>query len=112
MKFFGVVFFACCMFFVAYVMVGSTPLERINRGCLPVDWFGRAATTTAAVFSDGAERKMRVAADEAFQGCRFFVFRQFYAERFQAMKAEAAAQGVDGAQPEGEEVGEVGEGGQ
>lgn len=101
MKFFGVVFFACCMFFLAFVMLGSSPLERINRGCTPVDWGGRAATTVAAVFSGGAERQMRVAADEAFQGCRFFMFRQFYADRLEQMRAQAQAAGEA---PEGKEV--------
>lgn len=112
MKFFGVVFFACCMFFLAFVMLGSSPLERINRGCLPIDWGGRAATTVAAVFSSGAESQMSVAAGEAFQGCRFFVFRQFYANKLEAMKVQnaelqnAAAPSSQGAL-EGEEAGEA-----
>lgn len=102
MKFFGVVFFACCMFFVAFVMMGSSPLERINRGCQPIDWGGRAGTTVAAIFSSGAERQMRIAADEALQGCRFFMFRQFYAEKLERMRAQTG--GASSEAPEGEEV--------
>lgn len=90
-KLFGTVFFALCMFFLAYVFLAGTPIERINRGCIPVEWVGRTMTSAAALAGNGAEAKMEASAGEMFQGCRFFLFRQFYAKRLEQLRAQADA---------------------
>jgi len=84
------------MFWLAYVLIGSSPMERMGRGCMPVNWAGRAATTVAAVFSSGAEARMQAASAEAFDGCRFFLFRQFYAEELRELrKLRDGGEGAD-----------------
>lgn len=99
MKLFGTVFFALTMFFLAYVLLADSPTKRINRGCQPVSWVGTFATTAAAIFSNGAEQKMQASVDEMFQGCRFFMFRQFYAEELAelARRQREAEQAVESA---------------
>lgn len=91
MKMFGTVFFALSMFFLGYILLAGSPMERINRGCLPMTWVGRAMTTLASFGSESAESRVRDSADGMFQGCRVFVFRQFYAEELKAMKEQQAA---------------------
>lgn len=85
---FGTLFFIASMLFAAYVLAGSPPTGRIDRGCLPVKWVGRAMTTVAAIGSAGAEAKMKVAAGEMFQGCRFFMFRQFYSAELEYLQSQ------------------------
>lgn len=82
MKMFGTIFFACCMFFLAYILLAGSPLERINRACTPVAWVGKAMTTTGAIAGRGAEARVSDFATQAHQTCRFFIFRQFYADEY------------------------------
>ena len=100
MKMFGTVFFACCMFFLGFILLAGTPLGRIDRGCAPLTWVGRAITTVAALGSDGAEERMRASVAEMHQSCRFVLYRQFYAEELarqqallNAVTAQAASKG-------------------
>lgn len=99
MKMFGTVFFALCMFFLAWILLAGTPLERITRTCQPASWIGRAMTTAASLAGESAEAKVKASTDEMFQTCRYFVFRQFYAEELKAQMAaaEAARQAAGGA---------------
>lgn len=91
MKMFGTVFFAATCFFFIFVIIADGPLERINRGCTPVTWVGKAFVTMASIVSTGAETKAKVASHEFFQTCRYTLYRQFYAEKHAAMKAEQEA---------------------
>jgi len=86
MKYFGTIFFTLAMLFLAWVVVASSPLERLNRGCEPVHWFGKAAASIAAMGSASAEARTKVTVDQAFDGCRVFWFRQFYADEWAALK--------------------------
>lgn len=86
MKMFGTVFFALCMFFLAFVFLAGTPIQRIDRGCLPVKWVGRAVTTVAAIASETAEDRARLGSSETVQACRFFMFRQFYSEELERQR--------------------------
>lgn len=88
---FGTVFFICSCFFLLWVVLAGTPLQRINRACTPAGWVGRAATTVGAVVSSKTEHQVAGGAHTLFNTCRFFVFRQFYAEELQQQRAAAAA---------------------
>lgn len=100
MKMFGTVFFICTCFFLLYILLASTPLERINRSCLPVSWTGTAVTSAGAIFSQGAEAGAQRSSRTLYDSCRFFVFRQFYAEELARLRA-AQADGATAA-PKGE----------
>lgn len=86
---FGTVFFICSCFFLLWVVLASTPLQRINRACQPAEWVGRLATTTGAAVDEGTEATVAGGANTLFNTCRFFVFRQFYAEELRAQRAAA-----------------------
>lgn len=94
MKMFGTLFFICSMFFLLFVVLASTPLARINRACMPAEWVGRLATTTGAAFSSGAERSLKSGSSTMYDTCRFFIFRQFYAEEWAKLR-EAAGRPVE-----------------
>lgn len=91
MKMFGTVFFICTCFFVLFVVLAGSPVQRINRACMPVGWMGTAITTVGAIFSARTESQVREGSNTAFNTCRFFVFRQFYAEEWKRQR-EAAGQ--------------------
>lgn len=94
MKMFGTVFFICACFFLLWVVLASTPLQRINRACQPAEWVGRFATTTGAAVSSKTESQVQAGANTLFDTCRFFVFRQFYAEELRAQRAATEAAGA------------------
>lgn len=91
MKMFGTVFFICTCFFLLFVMVASTPLERINRTCLPANWIGKVVTSTGATFSSRAETHAEATSNKLYDTCRFFVFRQFYADKLEQLRKEAGS---------------------
>lgn len=86
MKLFGTIFFACVCFFAVWVLLASTPLERINRSCTPVTWVGRAMTTVGSFVSSRTEGDVQDAGARMFGGCRVFIFRQFYAEELKRLQ--------------------------
>lgn len=88
MKMVGVVLFACLCFFFVYILLAGTPLERLNRSCLPATWLGRAMTTVASFGSNGAEAKSAEGADQLYNGCRYFLYRQFYAEEHRELQEQ------------------------
>lgn len=90
MKLFGTIFFACVMFFVAWVLLASTPLDRINRTCTPMTWLGRAMTTAGSFISARAENEVRSAGTAMYGGCRVFIFRQFFAEELKRLQEARA----------------------
>lgn len=97
MKLFGTIFFACVMFFVAWVLLASTPLDRINRTCTPMTWLGRAMTTAGSFISVKAEREVSSAGVAMYGGCRVFIFRQFFAEELKRLQeARAGETPLDG----------------
>lgn len=90
MKMFGVVFFACICFFFVYILLAGSPVERLNRACLPTTWLGRALTTSAAIGGGaGAESTMSEHADGLFNSCRFALYRQFYAQEHERLRRAA-----------------------
>lgn len=93
MKYFGIVFFSLVMGYLAYILMAGAPLDRINRVCAPAAWTRTAMATTGSIVSARAEQGARRAGDEMHQACRYFVFRQFYADLYAEMKrrSEAAA---------------------
>lgn len=99
MKLFGTVFFIVTCFFVLWVVLAGTPLGRINRTCTPAEWVGRFATTSGAAVSESAEGNVRGGANKLYATCRFFVFRQFYAEEYAALMAQQQAQQPKPAKP-------------
>ena len=88
MKMVGVVLFACLCFFFVYILLAGTPLERLNRSCLPATWFGRAMTTAASFSSNGAEAKSAEGSGQLYNGCRYFLYRQFYAEEHRELQEQ------------------------
>lgn len=82
------------MFFLAYIMIGDSPIERLNRGCLPVTWLGRTVTAIASLGSPGAEQKTKDSVQQTFYTCRFVLYRQFYKDDYDQLiqqQAEAPA---------------------
>lgn len=99
MKMFGTIFFACVMFFFVWVVLAGTPIERLDRGCTPVNWAGKAVTSLAALGSAKAESRASATTQKLFFTCRYFWFRQFYADEYAALVARQQPDRADKAAP-------------
>lgn len=81
---------AFVVFFV-WIIVAGTPLSRLNRGCAPIIWSGKALSAVVDVASDNAARKVWSGTAKTFQGCRFVLFKTFYQSEYERLQAEQAA---------------------
>lgn len=87
---------AFVVFFV-WIIVAGTPLSRLNRGCAPIVWSGKALSAVVDVASDNAARKVWSGTAKTFQGCRFVLFKTFYQSEYERLQAEQAAAARKGA---------------
>lgn len=79
------------LIFAAWILIAGSPLERINHVCAPIAWTGKAFTAVADIASDRAAQSVWHGTANTFQGCRFVMFRTFYADEYaRAQAAEAA----------------------
>lgn len=106
---FGYVFFLATILFFLFVIIGSSPLERIDRSCMPVGWAGKALTSVASLFGDSPEMKTRTAMEEAEQSCQYIIYRQFFKDELEeqrrAREQLEAEEGEDRAEDRAEEGG-------
>jgi hypothetical protein len=103
-KYLGLWGFVGLVLYAGYVLLADSPLGRIERTCLATEWANTTVSSVASLFSDEAETRTEVAMGELTLSCQYLVFRQFYKDEYERMKAareaaEAAA-AADGAQPE------------
>lgn len=77
--------------FAGYILIAGNPLARIDRTCSPISWVGKAVSAASGIFSDSLAATMHNGAAQAQQGCRYVVFKTFYADEFAAAKREADA---------------------
>ncbi len=63
-----------------WVIIASEPEERINRACAPVLWGGNVVTSITSMFSESAAYRVEDAVLDVHYGCRYTVWRLFYAE--------------------------------
>lgn len=85
--------------FFVWIIVAGSPLERINRGCAPIVWSGKVASSVTDIFSDNAAEKVWHGTATTFQGCRFAAFKTFYQAEYDHLRArrdqqQQAAQGA------------------
>lgn len=100
-KYLSAVAFGGLVVFTLWVLIADRPLDRINRTCTPATWVTKSFATIGSLFSSKGETKGASAGEDLYQTCRYFVFRQFYADAYAEMlrreQAEAAAAaGSDG----------------
>ncbi|MEY2152273.1 hypothetical protein AB7849_15315 [Rhodanobacter sp. 115] len=93
---------AFIVFFV-WIIVAGSPLERINRGCSPIVWGGKVASSVTDIFSDSAAQKVWHGTAYTFQGCRFAAFKTFYQSEYQRLQAERAREAAN-TRPAGHKV--------
>lgn len=97
---FGYVFFLATLAFGLFVIVAGSPLSRIERACLPVEWVGRAITSVVSLGGPEPEGRVRVASEEAVLSCQYLIFRQFYREALEEQRAAREAREAAAAEQE------------
>lgn len=86
---FGAVLFACICFFFVYVLLAGSPVERLNRSCLPMNWVGKTLETIGSIGAGAqGEEKMGEAKATMFNTCRFALYRQFYSEEHKRLREQ------------------------
>lgn len=88
-KYIGAWAFVGLVVYAVWILLGSTPIDRINRSCAFTEWGGRAISNLASLGSDRAESKASEVMSEVTLSCRYFVYRQFYRDEYQKMKEAA-----------------------
>jgi hypothetical protein len=89
---FTAVFFFLFLVFVGYVVLGATPMARIDRVCEPVSWVGRFTSSVVAVIHPPGETGVVNGFASGTQSCRFIVWRQIYSDEYQQMLVRMAAE--------------------
>lgn len=89
---FTAVSFFLFLVFVGYIVLGSTPLGRIERLCEPVSWLGRFVASVTALIHPSGETSVVSGFSQGAASCRFIVWRQIYVEDYQALLRQQALQ--------------------
>lgn len=74
--------------FLFWVLSAPAAMDKIERGCRPVDWFGSVVTSLFALTSDEWGGGSAMAMANATYGCEYVVWRFFYEDDWE--KAVAA----------------------
>jgi len=101
---FGYVFFLAAILFFLFTILASSPLQRIERACLPVEWVGTGMTSVASLFGDSPEMRTRTGMDEAILSCQYLIYRQFFKDELEEQRrAREAAESGEGGDDQDEE---------
>lgn len=90
-KYIGAWAFIGLVIYMGYVILAGTPLARIERACLATEWAGTTVSSVASLFSSEAEARSKVAMGEFTLSCQYLVYRQFYRDDYERMKAAREA---------------------
>ncbi len=91
-EFWGLIFLG----FVFWIVIASSPSQRIENACRPIGWTGNVVTSVSALVLPTQQTKMQGWFDKVEYGCRYTVWRLFYQDAYNQWKARAAAQAETG----------------
>lgn len=90
-KYLGLWGFIGLVLYMGFVLLAGSPLARIERTCMATEWAGTTVSSVASLFSDEAEARTSVAMGEFTLSCQYLVYRQFYRDDFERLKAAREA---------------------
>lgn len=72
------------IFFLSWVLIlpADTKLEKIDRFCAPINWFGNVSVSVSALISDKYPDKVDYAFKKFNYGCRYTIWRLFYEDQY------------------------------
>lgn len=78
----GGIFTGLLVVFIAWVILGDGPEQRIERSCKPTVWLGNVSVSFVQLVSPKFQDKAQEAFDKFDYGCRFSVWRLFYEKEY------------------------------
>lgn len=67
---------------LGYIMISSDPKVRLERSCVPVGWFGKAAVSASDLLTDSMSAGVQDFVNNREIDCRYIVWRQFFEEDY------------------------------
>lgn len=92
----GSIFTGLLVLFIAWVILGDGPEQRIERSCKPAVWLGNLSVSIVQLIDPKYQDKTQAAFDSFDYGCRFSVWRLFYEKEY--LKSLEEAENNNGAQ--------------
>lgn len=87
-EFFGLIFLG----FVFWIIIATSPAQRIENACRPVGWSGNVITSMSALVLPNQQTVVQTWFDKIEYGCRYTTWRLFYQDDYNKWKASVAAQ--------------------
>lgn len=82
-EFFGFIFLG----FVFWIIIATTPSQRIENACRPLGWGGSVITSVSALVLPNQQVTVQGWFDKVEYGCRYTVWRLFYQDAYNQWKA-------------------------
>lgn len=79
-EFWGLLFLA----FVAWMLIATTPSQRIEKACAPVGWSGSVVTSLSALVLPNQQATLQGWFDKLEYGCQYTAWRLFYQDEYNA----------------------------
>lgn len=80
--------------FMAYILLATTPMARIERACMPVVWTGNVTESVALLLSPRYAKSTERWFQKTDYGCRYVIWRFFYEEEY--LEYKKTSDGSDG----------------
>lgn len=87
-EFFGLIFLG----FVFWIIIATSPTQRIENACRPVGWTGNVVTSLSALVLPNHQTTVQGWFDKLEYGCRYTTWRLFYQEDYNKWKAAQKSQ--------------------
>lgn len=97
---FGYLFGVAMAVYIGWIVFATSPMERITRGCEPVNWAGNLSVSIVAFLNPSWERSTQHAFDRTDYVCTYTVWRLIYGRAWEKahpgkdLPAERPDQGV------------------
>lgn len=82
-EFWGLLFLG----FVFWIVIATSPLQRIENGCRPVGWVGNVTTSLSALVLPQQQARVKGWFEKLEYGCQYTFWRLFYEDDYNKWKA-------------------------
>lgn len=74
--------------YLLYILIGSTPIQVMDRTCSPpFDWTRKGLVSAANIFAPSQVEPINKKMNKAFDYCRAWMWGAFYEAEYQKMKS-------------------------
>lgn len=74
----GYIFAVLIALYVGWIVFASGPMQRIDRGCQPINWMGNLSVSVMAFVNPAWEKQTKHFFDRTDYVCRYSIWRLAY----------------------------------